>query len=114
MKTLLLASAIILGLATQAAAKDAAFTIPSFTLTGPLSTGTVCTPTAASSGLASAAPAGTVMFTCVVSPSNWIGAVSIVDPALQVVSLNGNTFSLALVAAGVAQTYPAGTGATLP
>ena len=115
MKNLLLASAIILGLATQVqAAKDAAFTIPSFTLTGPLSTGTVCTPTAASSGLASAAPAGTMMFTCVVSPANWIGAVSIVDPALQVVSLNGNTFSLALVAAGVAQTYPAGSGATTP
>ncbi len=115
MKNLLLTSAIILGLSTQAqAAKDAAFTIPSFTLTGPLSTGSVCTPTAASSGLASAAPAGTVIFTCVVSPANWIGGVSLSDPALQVVGLLGNTFNLALLAAGVAQTYPAGSGATTP
>jgi hypothetical protein len=54
------------------------------------------------------------MFTCVVSPTNWIGGVSLVDPALSVVGLSGNTFNLALVAAGVAQTYPAGSGTTTP
>ena len=108
----------IIGLAFLAAgavqASAASFTVPSFTLSGPASTGTVCTPTAAASGLASAAPAGTVMFNCVVSPSNWVGGVSLVDPALSVVSLSGNTFNLALVAAGVAQTYPAGSGTTTP
>jgi hypothetical protein len=72
------------------------------------------TATAAASGLASAAPVGTVMFTCVVSPSAWVGGVSLSDAALQVVSLTGNTFSLSLVAAGVAQTYPAGSGTTTP
>jgi hypothetical protein len=112
MKRLLLASALALGLASQADA--ASFTVPSFTLTGPVSTGTVCTPTAASSGLASAAPAGTVMFNCVVSPVGWIGGVALVDPALQVVGLSGNVFNLSLIAAGVAQTYAAGTGTTTP
>lgn len=92
----------------------ASFTIPSFTLNGPPSTGTVVTPTAASSGLASAAPAGTVMFTCVVSPSDWVGGVAITDAALQVVNFSGNTFSLALINNGVAQTYPAGSGTTTP
>jgi hypothetical protein len=92
----------------------ATITVPSFTFTGPASTGTVCTPTAASSGPASAAPAGTVIFNCVVSPSDWVGAVALNDPALQVVGLNGSTFNLALIAAGVAQTYPAGTGTTTP
>ena len=102
----------VLSLPIQAHA--ATLTVPSFTFTGPASTGTVCTPTAASSGPASAAPAGTVMFNCVVSPSGWVGAVALNDPPLQVVSLNGNTFNLALIAPGVAQTYPAGTGTTMP
>jgi hypothetical protein len=105
----------IVGLAMLPAAAIAAnITIPSFTLTGPASTGTVCTPTAAASGPASAAPAGTVMFNCVVSPTGWVGAVSINDAALSVVGLSGTTFNLALVANGVAQTYPAGTGTTTP
>jgi hypothetical protein len=108
----LLLALCFLGLPIQAQA--ATFTVPSFTLTGPASTGTVCTPTVVSSGLASAAPAGTVMFNCVVSPSGWVGGVSLNDAALQVVGLSGNTFSLALIAAGVAQTYPAGTGTTTP
>lgn len=109
---LLFAVAILVASVNGAGA--ASFTIPSFTLNGPPSTGTVCTPTAASSGLASAAPAGTVMFNCVVSPSGWVGGVSLTDPALQVTSLSGNTFNLSLVAAGVAQTYAVGTGTTAP
>src|SRR5271163_5250103 len=84
-----------------AVADAASFTVPSFTLQGPPSTGTQCTPTAAASGLASAAPAGTVMFNCVVSPTGWIGGVALTDAALQVVGLSGNTFNLSLVAAGV-------------
>jgi hypothetical protein len=114
MKKLLFASTLLFGFGALAHADAASFTVPSFTLTGPPSTGTACTPTAASSGPASAAPAGTVMFTCVVSPTNWTGGVSLVDPALSVVGLSGNTFNLALVAAGVAQTYPAGSGTTTP
>lgn len=108
----LLLSAVFVALASVAYA--ASFTVPSFTLQGPPSTGTVCTPTAAASGLASAAPAGTVMFNCVVSPSNWVGGVSLTDPALQVVGLSGSAFNLSLVANGVAQTYAAGTGTTTP
>ena len=117
-----IAAASIIG-ASSVSAQAAAITVPSFTLTGPPSTGTVCTPTAAASGLASAAPAGTVMFNCVVSPVGWQAppsGITIIDPALQVVNIvvpsvaNAPTFSLALVAAGVAQTYPAGTGTTAP
>lgn len=104
----------ILALFSAAPAQAATFTVPSFTLSGPVSTGTVCTPTAAASGPASSAPAGAVMFNCVVSPAGWVGGVALSDPALQVESLTGNTFNLALVAAGVAQTYPAGTGTTAP
>lgn len=111
MRKFLLASIFAL---TSMAANAASFTVPSFTLTGPPSTGVVCTPTSAASGLASAAPAGTVMFTCVVSPANWVGGVALNDPALTVTGLSGNAFSLALVAAGVAQTYPAGSGTTTP
>ncbi len=110
MKRLLFAFAF----AFPSVAYAASFTVPSFTLNGPASTGTVCTPTAAASGLASAAPAGTVMFNCVVSPSNWVGGVSLSDAALQVVGLSGNAFNLSLIAAGVAQTYPAGSGTTTP
>jgi hypothetical protein len=101
-------------MALTGAAQAASFTVPSFTLTGPASTGTVCTATSAASGTASAAPAGTVMFNCVVSPAGWVGGVSLSDAALQVVGLSGNTFNLSLVAAGVAQTYAAGTGTTSP
>jgi hypothetical protein len=54
------------------------------------------------------------MFNCVVSPANWVGGVALTDPALTVVGLSGNVFNLALVAAGVAQTYPAGSGTTTP
>jgi hypothetical protein len=97
-----------------AAAQAATFTVPSFTLSGAVSTGTVCTPTAAASGLASAAPAGTVMFNCVVSPAGWVGGVALTDAALQVVGLSGTGFSLSLIAAGVAQTYAAGSGTTTP
>lgn len=111
MKKLLLALSLML-VGSQAHA--ASFTVPSFTLSGPASTGTVCTPTAAASGLASAAPAGTVMFNCVVSPAGWVGGVSLTDAALQVVGLSGTTFNLSLIAAGVAQTYPAGSGTTTP
>ena len=106
--------AVVALVAVPALAQSASFTVPSFTLTGPPSTGTVCTATAAASGLASAAPAGTVMFNCVVSPAGWVGGVSLTDAALQVVGLSGNTFNLSLVANGVAQTYPAGTGTTTP
>jgi hypothetical protein len=112
---LFLATALALVLSQAPIQADAAsFTVPSFTLTGPASTGTVCTPTDAASGLASAAFAGTVMFNCVVSPSTWVGGVALVDPALQVVGLSGNLFNLAMVSAGVAQTYAAGTGTTTP
>jgi len=118
MRKLLLSTALLALLSVPTAgrfkAHAASLTIPSFTLSGPASTGTVCTPTAAASGLASAAPAGTVMFNCVVSPSNWAGAVSISDAALQVVGLASNKFNLSLISAGVAQTYPAGSGTTLP
>lgn len=115
MKKILLLSFLAALLAVPVAfAQSASFTVPSFTLTGPPSTGTVCTPTAAASGQAAVAPAGTVMFNCVVSPSNWVGGVALSDPALMVVGLSGNTFNLALVANGVAQTYPAGTGTTTP
>lgn len=117
MKKLLLSLAVAVCFIVEAEARGAhaaSLTIPSFTLSGPVSTGTVCTPTAAASGLASAAPAGTVMFTCIVSPSNWAGAVSISDAALQVVGLSGNKFNLSLISAGVAQIYPAGSGTTLP
>jgi hypothetical protein len=92
----------------------ASYAIPSFTLSGPPSTGATCTPTAAASGLASAAPAGTVMFNCVVAPSNWVGAASSNEAALVVTALSGNTFNLALASAGVAQTYPASTGSLTP
>jgi hypothetical protein len=55
------------------------------------------------------------MFNCVVSPAGWVGAVSPpTGSALQVVGLSGNVFNLALAAAGVIQTYPAGSGTTLP
>lgn len=117
MKTLLLSASILALLSAPTAGRKAhaaSLTIPSFTLSGPASTGAVCTPTSAASGLASAAPAGTVMFNCVVSPSSWAGAVSISDAALQVVGLAGNKFNLSLIASGVAQTYPAGSGTTLP
>ena len=112
MKRLVLVA--LFGFTTPALAQSASFTVPSFTLTGPVSTGTVCTPTAAASGSASAAPAGTLMFTCVVSPSTWVGGVSLSDPALVVDGLSGNTFRLDLAAQGIAQTYPAGTGTTSP
>lgn len=112
MRKLLFAVAALV--AVPALAQSASFTVPPFTLTGPLSTGTVCTPTAAASGLASAAPAGTVIFNCVVSPAGWVGGVSLTDAALQVVGLSGNTFNLSLVANGIAQTYAAGTGTTTP
>ena len=102
-------------------AQAAPVNVPIFTLTGPVSTGTVCTPTAAASGPASAAPAGTVMFTCIVSPVGWIGTVApLVPPNLVVTGLTvpstatTTTFSLALAAAGVAQTYPASTSTTTP
>ena len=117
-----IAAASIIG-ASSASAQVASINIPSFTLSGPPSTGTVCTPTAAASGLASAAPAGTIIFNCVVSPVGWVttpSGITINDPALRVVNISvpstasAPTFSLALVAAGVAQTYPAGTGATAP
>lgn len=114
MRKMLISLAIFMAASVAAEAQATPFTVPGFTLTGPPSTGTVCTPTAASSGPASSAPAGTVMFTCVVSPSNWIGGVALNDAALQVVGLSGNTFSLSLISAGVAQTYPAGNGTTTP
>jgi len=112
-RILLLAAALM----APASAHAASFTVPSFTLTGPPSTGTVCTPTAAASGPASSAPAGTVIFNCVVSPAGWVGGVALNSPesgVLNVVGLSGNTFNLALAAAGVAQTYPAGSGSTTP
>lgn len=103
----------LLVIAASSQAHAATFTVPSFTLSGPPSTGTVCTPTAAASGLASAAPAGTVMFNCVVSPAGWVGGVS--QPTnLQVVGLSGNVFNLALATVGVAQTYPSVSATTLP
>lgn len=105
---------LFIGLIAATPAIAASFTVPSFTLTGPASTGVVCTATAAASGPAASAPAGTVMFNCVVSPSDWIGGVALNDAPLQVVNLSGNTFNLALVANGLAQTYPAGTGITTP
>lgn len=92
----------------------ASFTVPSFTLQGPVSTNANCTATPAASGPASSAPAGTVMFNCVVSPATWVGGVALSDAALTVVNLSGNTFNLALVADGVAQTYPAGSGTVSP
>ena len=54
------------------------------------------------------------MFVCVVSPADWVGGVALNDPALSVVSLSGNSFGLALIANGVAQTYPGGSGTTSP
>jgi hypothetical protein len=96
----------------------ASFTVPSFTLSGPASVTAVCTPTAAASGLASAAPAGTVIFNCAVTPSSWVGGVSLGTDTQAVLAVSGLTtgaFSLALVNAGVAQTYPATTdNATSP
>lgn len=109
-----LAMSFAAGLANAVPAEAAQFTIPSFTLFGPASTGTVCTPTAAASGPATSAPAGTVVFACVVSPATWIGGVSIVAPNLAVTGLSGNTFNLVLNAAGIAQTYPAASGSTTP
>ena len=110
-KFLLLASAFAFAVS---AAHAASYTTPSYTLTGPLSTGSVCTPTAAASGPASAVVVGTILFTCVVSPSNWVG-VAVSPPTnvpLSVVNFSGINFSLAATAAGVIGTEPVGTGGT--
>ena len=123
MRTVLAATFLASLLSSAAYATTSGITIPSFTLTSVPSTGTVCTPTAAASGLASAAPAGTIMFNCIVSPVGWLSATSgivINDPALQVMNIvvpstaTTPTFQLGLISAGVAQTYPAGSGTTTP
>jgi hypothetical protein len=111
---LLAGVAFALGLAIGQAQAQTAFTIPSFTLHSAASTGVNCAPTSAASGLASAAPAGTVIFNCTVTPSGWTGTVTCNDSALQIVGQAGNLFNLSLVAAGVVQTYPAGTGTATP
>lgn len=102
-------------------ANAATFFIPGFTLTGPPSTGATCVATAVASGLASAAPAGTVIFNCTVAPVGWVGIIPpITDPALTVTSFvapggtSAATFNLSLIAAGVVQTYPSGTGTLTP
>jgi hypothetical protein len=120
MKRMILVTALVLCGVGHVQAQ-AAFTWPSFTLSGPPSTGTVCTPTAASSGLASAAPAGAVMFNCIVSPVGWQRSVQLaVGSDLNVANIvmpstaTTPTFQLVLPAAGVAQTYAGGNGNTLP
>ena len=121
MKRLLLASALVLGLASAA---DAAqnFTIGPFTLTGPPASAVTCTPNAAIlslqagvlTGLASNATAGGVMFTCVVAPANWQGGASIPVGPLTIPAFVGNTFNVTMTAAGIVQTYAAENGSVAP
>jgi hypothetical protein len=126
-----LAAALVVGVGAMPA-QAAQTSISGWTLTGPASTGITCTPASgagtgnlAGTPLAGALPmaAGTVMFNCIVSPVGWLAppsGVTLNDPALQVVNIvvpsvaNTPTFSLALVAAGVMQAYPAGTVAVSP
>jgi hypothetical protein len=72
-------------------------TLPNVTFTGPPGTAITCTQTTAS--LVVPVPAGTVIFNCTVSPTNWSGAVqSTLNPPFGISGLTGNTFNVVLTA----------------
>ena len=101
MKKSLLALVALLG--TLATANAATVTLPSVTFTGPASTSIACAQTGAS--LAVPVAAGTVIFSCTVSPAGWTGVVtSNLAAPFAVSGLSGNTFNIvvstAVVAAG--------------
>lgn len=99
------------------AANAAQLVLPSVVFTAPamVSQTPVCTETAAASLVVPVA-AGTVIFSCVVPPTGWVGALSFTNNALfSATPLSGNTFNIVTAAAvTTAQTVATGTVQTLP
>ena len=110
MKKLLFICAMLL---VGSQARAATLTLPSVTFTSPASTTIACTQTGS---LAVPVAAGSVIFTCTVSPATWIGSVAanLVAP-FAVSGLSGDTFSIIVSSAvTVAGTVSPGSVTTSP
>jgi hypothetical protein len=93
MKTLAALLLLICGVFSLNTAKAATVTLPSVTFTTSASTSIACVQTSAS--LAVPVAAGTVIFSCTVSPSGWSGVITAsLNAPFAVSGLSGNTFNI--------------------
>ncbi len=105
--------ALLAALSVASSAQAATLALPSVTVVSPNSTSITCTPV--SSSYTSPLAAGTVVFNCIVAPSNWQGAVSLSGTQFVVVGLSGDTFNLAVGSTALTVgSYAPGTLTTTP
>lgn len=99
----------------NAQAQGATITLPSVTFTSPVSTSITCVETAAANLVVPVA-ANTVIFSCTVAPSNWVGTVAAsLNAPFAVSGLSGNTFNVIVSSAvTVAATDTPGSVSTSP
>lgn len=107
-KLLLLASCFAM---LAGCAQAATLMLPSVTINSPPSTSIACTPYATSpSGVA-----GALLTTCTVSPTGWVGAVTLSGTQFVITGLSGNTFNVVVGSTALPPgTYAPGTLSTVP